>query len=79
MTDARVQPTPVTRALLLLLRAYQAVRVGRPSPCHFVPSCSAYAVEAVELHGAARGSWLALKRVTRCRPFGSRGFDPVPS
>ncbi len=79
MTTARAEPGPVAGALLFLLRAYQAVRVGRPSPCHFVPSCSAYAAEAVELHGAARGSWLALRRIARCRPFGSRGFDPVPS
>jgi putative membrane protein insertion efficiency factor len=79
MTTARTEPRPVTGALLFLLRAYQAVRAGRPSPCHFVPSCSSYAAEAVELHGAARGSWLALRRIARCRPFGSRGFDPVPS
>ena len=79
MSDARAEPTPVVRALLVVLRAYQAVRAGRPSPCHFVPSCSAYAAEAVELHGAGRGSWLALRRIARCRPFGSRGFDPVPS
>ena len=78
MTADHSQPTPSARALLALLRAYQALRAGRPSPCHFVPSCSSYALEAVELRGAARGSWLALKRVMRCRPFGSRGFDPVP-
>lgn len=79
MTTVRTEPRPVAGALLFLLRAYQAVRAGRPSPCHFVPSCSSYAAEAVELHGAARGSWLALRRIARCRPFGSRGFDPVPS
>ncbi|MGA3352211.1 MAG: membrane protein insertion efficiency factor YidD [Acidimicrobiales bacterium] len=79
MTSARNEPTPATKALLMALRVYQGLRAGRPSPCHFVPSCSVYAVEAVELHGAARGTWLALKRLARCRPFGSRGFDPVPS
>ena len=79
MTDTRVPLTPVARVLLLVLHVYQGIRGGRPSPCHFVPSCSAYAVEAVELHGAARGSWLAARRIARCRPFGSRGFDPVPS
>jgi len=78
MSNVRTEPTPSARALLLFLRAYQAIRAGRPSPCHFVPSCSAYAVEAVEMHGVARGIWLALKRIARCRPFGSRGFDPVP-
>jgi putative membrane protein insertion efficiency factor len=79
MIDTRAPLTPVARVLLLVLRIYQGIRGGRPSPCHFVPSCSAYAVEAVELHGAARGSWLAARRIARCRPFGSRGFDPVPS
>ncbi|MGO9581486.1 MAG: membrane protein insertion efficiency factor YidD [Acidimicrobiales bacterium] len=79
MTSVRTTPAPVARALLVLLRAYQALRAGRPSPCHFVPSCSSYAMEAIELHGSLRGTWLAMRRVARCRPFGSRGFDPVPS
>lgn len=78
MRELRAGPAPVARVMLTLLSGYQALRAGRPSPCHFVPSCSAYAAEAIELHGPARGSWLALKRVLRCRPFGSRGFDPVP-
>ena len=76
---ARSEYHASVRVLLLFLRAYQAVRAGRPSPCRHVPSCSAYAMEAIERHGAARGTWLAVKRVARCRPFGSRGFDPVPS
>ena len=46
--------------------------------CKFYPSCSNYAQEAIELHGARRGSWLALKRLGRCRPFTNGGFDPVP-
>lgn len=79
MTSVPTAPTPVARALLAMLRAYQALRAGRPSPCHFVPSCSSYAMEAIELHGSLRGTWLAMRRVARCRPFGSRGFDPVPS
>jgi putative membrane protein insertion efficiency factor len=78
VTSAQAEPTPVAKAVLFALRFYQGLRAGRPSPCHFLPSCSAYAVEAVETHGAGRGSWLALRRVARCRPFGSRGFDPVP-
>ncbi len=65
--------------LLGAVKGYQAVRAGRPSPCRFVPSCSQYAAEALETHGAVRGSWLALRRVSRCRPLGGRGFDPVPS
>jgi putative membrane protein insertion efficiency factor len=46
--------------------------------CKFYPSCSNYAQEAIELHGARRGSWLAMKRLGRCRPFTKGGFDPVP-
>jgi putative membrane protein insertion efficiency factor len=46
--------------------------------CRFYPSCSAYALEAVQLHGAARGSWLALRRLSRCHPFHAGGLDPVP-
>jgi putative membrane protein insertion efficiency factor len=46
--------------------------------CRFEPSCSAYALEALERHGARRGSWLALRRVLRCHPFHPAGFDPVP-
>jgi putative membrane protein insertion efficiency factor len=46
--------------------------------CRFVPSCADYASEALERHGAMRGSWLALKRLTRCHPIGGSGLDPVP-
>jgi uncharacterized protein len=67
-----------TRALLGAIHFYQAVRSGKPSPCRFVPSCSEYACEAIVTHGATRGSLLAIRRILRCNPFGSRGFDPVP-
>jgi putative membrane protein insertion efficiency factor len=67
-----------TAVLRTAIRAYQGMTAGRLSPCRFEPSCSSYALEAVELHGAARGSWLAMRRVARCRPLGGRGFDPVP-
>lgn len=69
----------IRRVVLVPITAYQAVRAGKPSPCRFVPSCSAYAVEAIELHGVLRGGWLALRRLSRCHPLGGRGFDPVPS
>ena len=48
------------------------------SRCRFYPSCSQYAAEAIVVHGAARGAWLALKRILRCHPFNSGGVDPVP-
>ena len=71
--------TVPSRVAIVLIRSYQAARAGRLSPCRFVPSCSEYAVEAYTEHGALRGSWLTLKRLSRCHPLGGRGFDPVPS
>ena len=65
--------------LLFLVRGYQAILSPLlPSSCRFLPSCSAYAVEALERHGALRGTVLAIRRVTRCQPFCTGGYDPVP-
>ncbi len=69
---------PAQRALLGAIRAYQGLRRGQVSPCRFYPSCSAYAAEAVERHGALRGGLLAVRRIARCRPLGGRGVDLVP-
>jgi putative membrane protein insertion efficiency factor len=66
------------RPLLKTVNLYQRLTVHRPSPCRYVPSCSSYAAEALETHGALRGSWLTLRRLSRCHPFGGHGFDPVP-
>jgi uncharacterized protein len=67
------------RAILALIRAYQLAFAPMYSgSCRFVPSCSAYAAEAVERHGAIRGTVLAVRRLMRCHPFGSHGLDPVP-
>lgn len=61
------------------IRAYQlAVAPVLGPACRFEPSCSRYAAEAVERHGALRGSWLAMRRLGRCHPFGGCGLDPVP-
>ena len=84
---ARFYPTPLTMVLLVrfLIRAYQWTLspllswLGGPSTgCRFHPTCSAYFLEAVERHGALRGSWLGLKRLARCQPWGGQGEDPVP-
>ncbi len=69
----------ISRGLIAAVRAYQALL----SPflggaCKFHPSCSHYAVEAIERHGARRGARLAAGRLLRCRPFSNGGFDPVP-
>jgi uncharacterized protein len=67
------------RALLFLVRVYQAFFSAlMPSACKFYPSCSHYAADALRLHGARRGSWLALRRVLRCHPFTRGGVDLVP-
>lgn len=63
------------RAVLGVYRGWSATRLPR---CRYLPSCSAYADEAIAVHGAGRGLWLALRRVLRCRPGGGMGYDPVP-
>lgn len=71
----------MVRALLLgLIRFYRkAVSPWTPPACRFMPTCSAYARDALEEHGALRGSWLAIRRLLRCHPFGGSGYDPVPT
>ena len=70
--------TPLARALHAAVRGYQRVPAGRPSPCRFDPSCSTYALEALERHGAARGTWLTVRRLARCHPWGGHGLGPGP-
>jgi len=65
--------------LVWCLRGYQLLLSPMLGPrCRFYPSCSNYAIEALRVHGAARGAWLAARRVGRCHPFNDGGFDPVP-
>ena len=73
----------MTRLLLTLLAIYKrwlspALHALNPGGCKFLPTCSEYAVDAIEEYGALRGSWLALKRLMRCQPFARAGYDPTP-
>jgi uncharacterized protein len=76
--DAEVTLSPPARVMRAALHLYQRAFSWRVSPCRYVPSCSSYAVEAVELHGAVRGTWLSARRLARCQPWGGHGWDPVP-
>ena len=82
MTDPDHAPRRVplaARPFHLAVRGYRRVTDGRPSPCRYQPTCSAYALEALEAHGALRGLWLTTRRLARCHPWGSHGYDPVPA
>jgi len=66
--------------LLLALRVYKRVISPLlPSACRFHPTCSEYMMQAIQTHGAARGLWMGLKRLSRCHPFHAGGLDPVPT
>jgi len=72
--------SPFAWPLIGIVRLYQLTLsplLGRH--CRFQPTCSHYSVEALQTHGAARGSWLTVRRILRCHPFGGCGFDPVPA
>ncbi len=73
------KPTPTARALMLPIVFYRRFISPLFGPvCRYQPTCSAYALEALRVHGAFRGGWLALRRVGRCHPFHAGGHDPVP-
>jgi putative membrane protein insertion efficiency factor len=67
------------RPLILIVRGYQLwVSPLLPAACRYYPTCSAYAIQALEKHGAITGTWLAIRRIARCHPFRPGGYDPVP-
>lgn len=69
----------MSRLLLVLIKAYRYCISPLLGPsCRFLPTCSDYAVQAIDKHGAGFGSWLALKRIARCHPWHPGGYDPVP-
>ncbi len=71
--------TPLARLFALPVRGYRLVAspwVGHG--CRFQPTCSAYALDALDRHGAIKGGWLAARRILRCHPWGGHGYDPVP-
>lgn len=73
------QPRLLIRCLTAAVKGYQlTLGTVLPPSCRYWPSCSAYAIEALQVHGARRGSWLTLRRLCRCHPWGGEGFDPVP-
>ncbi|MEO0575868.1 MAG: membrane protein insertion efficiency factor YidD [Pseudomonadota bacterium] len=74
-----MQANLAQRFLLVVIRIYQvAMSPLLGANCRYQPTCSAYAREAVLMHGARKGGWLALKRLARCHPWGGHGHDPVP-
>ncbi|MBO5250146.1 MAG: membrane protein insertion efficiency factor YidD [Muribaculaceae bacterium] len=65
--------------LILPIRFYQTcISPMLPKACRYTPTCSQYAIEAIERHGLIKGFWLAIKRICRCHPWGGSGYDPVP-
>ena|SRR5215831_9891948 len=82
---ARFYPALMLGLVRFFIRLYQCtlspllrLLCGPDCGCRFTPTCSRYFLEAVEMHGVGRGSWLGLKRLARCQPWGGCGYDPVP-
>ena len=71
---------PIEWLLILLIKIYQIIISPLLAPsCRFTPTCSVYGIEAIKKHGAAKGFWLTIKRISRCHPWGGgHGYDPVP-
>ncbi|MDR0815147.1 MAG: membrane protein insertion efficiency factor YidD [Bacteroidales bacterium] len=72
-------PHPIKYLLIGLVKFYRyCISPLTPASCRYTPTCSQYAIEALQKHGALKGGWLALKRILRCHPWGGHGYDPVP-
>ena len=69
---------PLARLLVMGIGGYQRVTAGATPHCRYLPTCSEYAREAIDMHGAPKGGWLATRRIARCHPWGGHGYDPVP-
>ena len=79
MTDAGNKQGVVARAMMILIQWYRRyISPLLPDSCIYSPTCSEYALEAIKKYGAAKGSWLAFRRILRCNPFCRGGHDPVP-
>lgn len=69
----------MSRLLILCIRFYQIfISPLKPPTCRFYPTCSAYAIEAIQKKGPVKGTWLAIKRIAKCHPFHPGGYNPVP-
>lgn len=69
----------LSRLLILPIRLYQKyISLLTPPACRYTPTCSQYAIEALQKHGPLKGLWLAIRRILRCHPWGGHGYDPVP-
>jgi len=69
----------LAKPLIWVVKFYQlAISPWLGGNCRYQPTCSSYAIEALETHGVRRGSWLAVRRMSRCHPWGGSGYDPVP-
>ena len=66
------------KLLISLIRTYQKIPGSFHNMCRHIPTCSNYAIEAITIHGSIKGTWLSIKRIIKCNPFGTKGYDPVP-
>lgn len=66
------------KILIILIKGYQKIPGSFHNFCRHIPSCSNYAIKAIEEHGSIKGSYLSIKRILRCNPWGTSGYDPVP-